>query len=257
MAINSAISVFVINLERDQARRTHMENMLTKCQINAEFISAVDGKTLSFEERQAYDEEKAMRVYGVAMLDNELGCYLSHYRIFERMVNEKLPYGLIFEDDIEISPTLPSIVNTLVEDSNPIWLVVRLHTMRPKIVAATSNKFKGKIIKTLPHGELIRLNTHTLGAGAYLISQAGAKRMLEYGRKIFMPIDQTIDRFWENGITPYIVRPFPARQLAEFDSRIGDRTGNRNKGETFKQYVSRRLQRLTDSIKKRVYIWFL
>lgn len=254
MTMNTAVSVFVINLARDQARRVHMESLLKKLAIRAEFVSAVDGKMLPSTARQAYDAKKALRVYGVEMLDNELGCYLSHYRIYTRIVNEKLPYALIFEDDIDISPTLPSIVNGLVSEITPTWLVVRLHSMRPKVVAAKTKKFKGKLIKQLPHSALMQLNTHTLGAGAYLISQAGAKRMLEYGAKIFMPIDQTMDRFWENGITPYIVRPFPVTQLAAFDTSIGDRTGNRNKGESFIQYLARRYQRLKDSFNKRVYI---
>lgn len=256
MTINTAISVFVINLSRDQDRRTHMENLLKSINIQAEFVSAVNGKALTLEEKRAYDPKKTLRFYGVAMLDNELGCYLSHYRIYEKMVKEKLPYALVFEDDIDIQPTLPSIVNELVADKHAPWLVVRLHSMRPKLVEAKTKKFKGKIIKALQHGALIQLNTHALGAGAYLISQAGAQRMLEYGAKIFMPIDQTMDRFWENGITPFIVRPFPVTQLPAFHSSIGDRSGDRNKGETFSQYCSRRCQRLIDSLKKRIYYGF-
>lgn len=254
MSINAPVSVFVINLERDKARRAHMENVLKKIHIHAEFVSAVDGKTLTSQAREAYDQKKALRVYGVEMLDNELGCYLSHYRIFERIVRENIPVALIFEDDVEIDSNLPSIVNELVLEAEPQWRVVRLHSMRSKVVDPKTGQFEGEIVKTLQHGALFKLNTHTLGAGAYLISQAGAKQMLEYGKKIFMPIDQTMDRFWENGIVPYVVRPFPARQLPAFKSSIGDRSGNRNKGESFRQYLARRHQRLMDSIKKRLYI---
>lgn len=253
MKINPEVSVFVINLERDFERRIHMENMLKKMDIDATFVRAVDGKTLTSQERKAYDQKKALRIYGVEMLDNELGCYLSHYRIYRRMIENNLPFALIFEDDIDISPTLPSIVNELVSLKDPKLLVVRLHSMRAKVVEATTQKFTGKEVKSLQHGTLLKLNTHTLGAGAYLISHSGAKRMLHYGERIFMPIDQTMDRFWENGITPYIVRPFPVRQLPQFTTSIGDRSGDRNKGEHFSQFLARRCQRLSDSVRKRLY----
>ena len=47
--------------------------------------------------------------------------------------------------------------------------------------------------------------------------------MLTYGRRISRPIDQTLDRYWENGIVPYVVRPFPVRQHPAFKSEIGVR----------------------------------
>jgi glycosyl transferase family 25 len=77
--------------------------------------------------------------------------------------------------------------------------------------------------------------------------------MVTYGRKVFMPIDQTMDRFWENGIVPYVIRPFPVRQRRDFASTIGGRSPERRVKEAFMMRMRRRTQRMTDGLRKRVF----
>jgi glycosyl transferase family 25 len=250
-----SVPTFVVNLPRDVARRQHMAQLLAERGLDAEFIPAVDGSTLSAAERAAYDHDRALRVYGVAMMDGELGCYLSHYRLYERIVRERIETALVLEDDLEISPDLPAVVQGLVAcDRN--WLIVRLESQRDRIRTPPSPEFVGRRVADLPGGAgLYRLRTHVLGTGAYLIRREGAARMLEYGRRIFMPIDHTLDRFWENGILPYVVRPFPVRQRSDFESRIGTRGPDRHKSQPFIIHLQRRLQRVGDSLRKRAFNW--
>ena len=250
-----SLPVFVINLARDAERRRHMEDALRAIGLGAEFIAAVDGRALSAAERAAYDANRALRVYGVAMSDGEIGCYLSHYRLYERIVREGIETALILEDDLDISPELPAILDTLIESPDRNWLVVRLESLRPRVHNPPSDRFSGVRVAELPGGSgLYRLGTHVLGAGAYLIRREGAERMLAYGRRIFMPIDHTMDRFWENGIAPYVVRPFPVRQRPDFESRIGARGPDRRLGQPFAVQLQRRLQRISDSLRKRAFV---
>jgi glycosyl transferase family 25 len=244
---------FIINLERDGLRRGHMERELDKRGMHAEFLPAVDGSCLSEADRNAYDAEKAMRVYGVPMMDTEIACYLSHYRLWERIARDDIKFSLIMEDDIEIDPALPRIVEDLINDPAPEWLVVRLESLRGGVRNPKKLKFLGKITKHLHDAKLYKLNTHVLGFGAYLIRKEGAERMLEYGRRIFMPVDQTTDRYWENGIVPYIVRPLPVHQRQDFESRIGARPPGRHLGQPLGLRLQRRRQRIWDGIRKRVF----
>jgi glycosyl transferase family 25 len=77
--------------------------------------------------------------------------------------------------------------------------------------------------------------------------------MLAYGRRIFMPIDQTMDRYWENGILPYVVRPFQVHQAEDFGSSTGARALDRRRAQPLPVRVRRRLQRLSDSVRKRAF----
>jgi hypothetical protein len=69
-----SFSTFVIHLERDIIRYEHMKGLLKRLDVQGEFVPAVDGLTLSETNRNAYDRDKALRAYGVEMMDTEIGC---------------------------------------------------------------------------------------------------------------------------------------------------------------------------------------
>ncbi len=230
----AAPRTFVVNMARDVERRQYMTARLRELGMEAEFITAVNGRQLAAADRAAvYDRRRSLRVYGVEMLDSEIGCFLSHRRLYERMVAENIEVALILEDDVRIDPGFPAIVRELLASPSQDWLVIRFDSKRNRVVAPSKRKFRGTQVATLPGGAaLYRLETHVLGVGAYLIRREGAARMLEYGARIFMPIDQTMDRFWENGIVPYVVRPFPVQQAEDFGSHSElHRTSRRREGQ--------------------------
>lgn len=239
--------VFVINLARDTDRRAHAEKTLAALGIDAQFVTAVDGRALTATDRAMVDPAKTARLYGHAMMDSEIACYLSHYRIYEKMLREDIPVALVMEDDLAIDPTLPRIVRDILDVPFQKWQVVRLQSARKKIVAGATPDFAGRAVADLTDGKVYALRVHVLGACAYLIRQAGARAMVEYGQRIFMPIDHTMDRYWENGILPYVVRPFPVRQHDDFGTSIGDRSAKQSRP------WPTRVQRWRDSIKKRLF----
>lgn len=248
------VPVFVINLARDAERRAHMAAILDAIGVAAEFVPAVDGNALTEADRAVYDRPRCLRFYGVDMLPSEIGCYLSHYRLYERIIRERLDVALILEDDVYIDSALPDIVDALYACPVQDWLVIRLNTLRARVERPTSAPFRGTPVATLGGGRgLYRLGTHVLGAGAYLIKREGAARMLDYGRRIFMPIDHTMDRFWDNGIVPYVVWPFPVHHRTDLESRIGARPPERRHDQPLAIRLQRRLQRVQDGFRKRAF----
>ncbi len=247
--------IFVINLERQAERRQHMTGLLGRLGLAAEFVAAVDGHALTPDERAAYDPARARRIYGVEMRDGEIACCHSHYRIYQRMVREGIETALILEDDVTIDPGFPGVIGGVLASPFKDWGVIRLDCKRGRVIDPPSPRFRGRQVAALPGGAgLFRLQTHVLGVGAYLIRRQAAARMLDYGERIFMPIDQMMDRFWENGIIPYVVRPFPVNQGDEFGSHAGDRSlDQRRVGQPFAVRQLRRLQRAYDGVNKRVF----
>jgi len=251
----AAPPVFVINLERDRERRRHMTELLGRLGLAAEFVTAVDGRALSDADRSSYDRTRALRVYGVEMMDTEIACFLSHRRLYERILRDGIEAALIMEDDVRVEPTLPAVLDGLLAAAHIDWAVVRLDSKRSQVIEPPrQGKFLGARVADLPAGAgLYRLRTHVLGVGAYLIRREGARRMLEYGRRIFMPIDQTMDRYWENGILPFVVRPFQVHQAEDFGSSTGVRALDRRSVQPFGVRVRRRLQRMSDGVRKRAF----
>ena len=246
---------FVISLERARQRRAHMDRLLRDLGMSAEFVSAVDGRALSAQQRSRYDAAKARIDYRAEMSDAEIGCYLSHYGLYERMCREGIALALILEDDICAAPTLPQIVTELAGHPERSWDVVRLQTARRKVAEPESAAAHGALVRPVRGGGLYRLDTHVLGGCGYLITLQGARTMLSFGARITRPIDQTLDRFWENGIRPYVVRPFPIWQAPEIQSEIAVRgRAVEGHGERMSDAWMGRAHRALDGVSKRLFL---
>lgn len=94
---------FIISLPQEEVRRQPLIHQLTECGLDFSVFDAVHGAVLSERElEEAYDKEKAIRVFCRELSKGELGCALSHIALYRKMVEENIPYGLILEDDAKI-----------------------------------------------------------------------------------------------------------------------------------------------------------
>ncbi len=113
-------TTFVINLDKDKERMVHMHNQLTKLDIEYRRQSAILGKeyqpTLS-----EYDEELAIKNSGHKMLSGEVGCALSHAKVLENIVQEKISYTLILEDDVVLPDNFKEILEREIKRNKNKW----------------------------------------------------------------------------------------------------------------------------------------
>ena len=248
------VPVYVINLERDRARRSFMEGTLGSMGVEAEFVPGVDGQKLTDDELAMYDRDRCRRVYGSDMRPGEIGCYLGHYRLYERLLREGVKLALILEDDVHIDPALPAIMSEIENMPLRDWSIIHLRSGRGKVYSGEGTAFHGRVLAKLGTGHTVQLlRTHILSGGAYFINQDGLRRMVEFGRRIFMPIDHTMDRFWENGILPIVVRPLPVGHNNQFSSSIGNHGWDHETPFSWLDRTRHRWRRSYDSLPKR---WF-
>ncbi len=116
------------------------------------------------------------------MSRGELGCYHSHFRVWQQIVARNIPYALILEDDAEINMIhagrLAQLSKTLESQSN--WDVVVLYTIQaPKNVSKQSN-----IMPTS-----LRATNHVTGLAGYIVTLEGAKRLMQGSFPITCPVD--------------------------------------------------------------------
>ena len=96
--------VFVINLDKSTDRLALCQQNLERLGIDFERIPAVYGKDLS--EQQVvdfYDRAANQKGYKKDLNTGELGCYLSHIKCWQKIVDEQLDFALILEDDFVLS----------------------------------------------------------------------------------------------------------------------------------------------------------
>jgi glycosyl transferase family 25 len=245
--------IFVISLERAATRRSHMERLVAQLGLEVEFVPAVDGRRLTADQRARYDRDRTRSIYGCDMTDAEIGCYLSHFGVYEKMAAERIDVAVVLEDDIECDGDLADLIRDLAAQREPAWTVVRLQSTKSTLSDPKTAKTRGETLAHIRGRSLCRVGTSVLGGCGYIIRRPAAEAMLKYGRRIFMPIDQTLDRYWENGISPVVLRPFPIRQAESFESTIGVRGRAAMAAPGPWLLIRRRTRRALDGLNKRLF----
>ena len=92
---------FLINLARDVGRLSDVTKRLSEQGIPFERMDAVYGKDLpEGVKRQSVCRWRWRLAMGREVFDGEIGCALSHFGIYRRMIREQIPVACIFEDDV-------------------------------------------------------------------------------------------------------------------------------------------------------------
>ena len=202
--------VYVISLARAGARRESMRARLECSGLRFEIIDAVDGKQLTPDDYadNPLRRDKFRRKKGRDITDGEIGCYLSHYRLWRRIVSEQTPCALVLEDDVRWDDDMRSVVRELAETAQS-WSVA--------LLSADMKKVPGRKLRGLSGGarSLVMCNRRARTTAAYMISQRGARELLEYCREITAPIDAAYGEWWRNGLAFYVVSPPVFRQEGE------------------------------------------
>ncbi|RVE42164.1 hypothetical protein evm_013183 [Chilo suppressalis] len=100
--------IFLINLERRKDRLHLMELSFKELGMDVQLVKAFDGRNLDMDNLKKhsitlmpnYEDPYHKR----PMKAGEVGCFLSHYSIWEEMVSRKIETALILEDDCHFVP---------------------------------------------------------------------------------------------------------------------------------------------------------
>jgi glycosyl transferase family 25 len=122
------MQIFVINLEKDTARRASITGQLNVLGFPFELVSGVLGSALTAGDlARHYDDGKAKWRMARSLLPAEVGCALSHVNIYRMMLAHGIPFALILEDDVSLPRELGEILGAcaaLLDKRRPeVWLL--------------------------------------------------------------------------------------------------------------------------------------
>jgi glycosyl transferase family 25 len=91
------LRVFMIHMDKSVERIPIMNKLAKQLNTKIKLVSAVDGNLHADHPRQCatHFQIKCCKVRS----NGEIGCVLSHLKIWKQMVDENIEYALIFEDD--------------------------------------------------------------------------------------------------------------------------------------------------------------
>ena len=190
--------IFVISLAREHRRRTHMEQELAG--FDHELLDAVDGRTVdasSYAHRLDTEWYRIMR--GRALSKGEIGCFLSHYRLWEHLVEREFPCAVVLEDDVRLQDGFKEVIAEAMSIQNE-WDIAYLAPMKRPLRMT-------RRIAALDSGRSLIQCRRRTGTVSYLIRLRAAETLLHHCWRIRAPIDHLYSGWWDNRLRFYAVDP--------------------------------------------------
>jgi glycosyl transferase, family 25 len=213
------IPVFVINLQRSGERRDHTTQQLNNLGLHFQIVEAIDGTELS-DNKIRNNPDFGIYKFGMHsryLLKEEIGCTLTHLKIFRKMVDEKIELACILEDDNDYTNDFKDILENIRSHSSDWDLLYLGHRSGPSSNEAQSRKKRE--LKPFNHfiGEAVEV---PYGSHAYIINSEAAKKLLGCAYPINMPFDSFIGKGSASGIRTFLLSPPCVTSNTVFNSTI-------------------------------------
>jgi len=254
------MKLYVINLERAQTRLERMQTIFAAHNLSFTRIKAIDGAQL---DEETYKEINAVNLWLEALTHGEVACFLSHKKALETLIADKVPYGVIFEDDVQLGEAAEKIL------ASSVWLpagateaaemeIVKLETSGKKVWLGSPQPVMVEGGSLAPFTLAAIKSTHIMAA-AYVISRDAAVRLLQLMQQASAPFDHFLFNFSLGNAQKFALYQLdPAIVIqADLPSTLeGARAKNKKRlkqRRSFRQTLKRELLRLV--ARTRTGIW--
>lgn len=207
--MRTPLEAIVINLRRSVDRRKAMQQSLDTLGLPYRFFEAIDGRGAPHPLFSRYDERMALVRRGIPLSVGELGCFASHYLVWEHCLTEGRPL-LICEDDIAFGPRFKEA-----------WIIAARKIDNYELLRFSAHKNRRYVVcETVAEGmDIVRFERPPLGASCYSITPDAARSLLNHSHHWFEPVDLHLDRFWQHGVPSRGFMPPPVIHAAEQDEQ--------------------------------------
>ena len=206
---------FVINLEKNHDRMLIMHAQLKRLGIKYERVDAFYGKDMDSEsKRRAVSAFRWHCAIGRNARDAEIGCALSHYKIYQKMVDEDIDIACVMEDDVVLGEDANRVMGELqelidVKQSNVYLLSDHSRDGQLGIMKlADLNANCGSPVNLIETG-------HDWGTECYCITLKAAANILRWNFPLKVPCDHWAKFVKHSIIRLYWVKPTIATQDKE------------------------------------------
>lgn len=167
------MKTYLINLDRSPDRLEASRQRFGELGLAFERFTAVDGKSISEQDYAEFTSTRPRN--GLLWTKGKMGCFLSHYGVWQKIADSAENYAAVFEDDLHISADIKSF---LLDDT---WIpqgcdLVRLET-------STNRVHLSKRLGQKNGRQIYKVDSTTWCAGGYILSKSAAQKLLEVPEK--------------------------------------------------------------------------
>jgi glycosyl transferase, family 25 len=202
--------IFVLNLDFSPERSASLQQQAKKLGLEIQRIAGVNGAGLTEEEIvNAYSPELNKKFYRHGLTRGEIGCYLGHKKIWQKILDENIKCAVILEDDCILETHFPQVLEAISNLENVEFIKLADNQHCPPA-------------QTRPlSSDFMLVNYHRIPncAIAYSLTPRGAKKLMRR-KMIYRPVD--IDMQFAREINLHILGllPYPITHDPKFDSDI-------------------------------------
>ena len=185
MKMLEKFKVYIVNLKLSKARKEQILRELNKQKIkNFELIEAVDGNKLNKEEiyLHTFKNEKNFNPWGPKLTNSQIGCALSHIKIYKKFVKSEFEYALILEDDAIFLDNFTTDLKN--------FIIKNLKFKRQILLLSELKEFIKTPIDKIENYEVVNV-TNAFFTHAYFINKEAAKSIVKFN----YPIKTWADNF--------------------------------------------------------------
>ena len=219
------MKILVVNLERSADRREFMEQNLGQLGIEFKFFRAIDAHRGEHVPLSRYSERKALAEFGRPLSIGEVGCFASHYLLWQRCIVEREPL-VILEDDVLIDDQFPRALAAVRE------LIGRLRLIRLGLGFFCDQYSPAGSCQGFDVVEYMR--DKTLGTQGYAVSPEGAANLVAHAHAWFRSVDCYLRHAELHGVDSYGLLPLPVTHADQraYPSVIGEERYARRRMKT-------------------------
>jgi glycosyl transferase, family 25 len=153
-----------------------------------------------------YTPEEAVVAKGRPLTPGELGCYSSHYHVWQSLLEGGAAQMIVLEDDTVVDWTFLEKLAAVDFRARGV-AYLRLFAKRP-----CAFRLHGEAIE--PQRYLVEYAAYAHGTQGYVVTRAGAERFAHHCRRVRRPVDVELDRAWDHGVPCLAVFPSPLTEVS-------------------------------------------
>lgn len=187
------MEIIALSLKPDEARRKRLADSLAPFGLGFHWLEGIDARGWTPQEARRHMDRKSV-FCNIAYEPNPgaVGCYLSHLKAFEYLLNSDQEALIILEDDAQISDEFAKSLPCLAMASKTLD-VIFLNDCRPERPS--------QLIGTCDQGLAFHFKRYAnIGAFGYVINRKAASFMVERHARFGLEIDTLLNRWWQSGL---------------------------------------------------------
>ena len=239
--------IYLITLKRSVDRHRLINDRLEG--LDYEIFWGVDGESLNLSHLQdsnlySADLAKKKSSSNSPLTRGEIGCALSHRKIYEDILSNNYEKALILEDDLVVNEKASSTISKALEELPDNWELLYLGYLEnadgitlskrvlitfliPLVNLFKKNKYDPERLRRKfyrPYSENIEISGKHSGSHAYGVSKEGAKKLLEFQTPVIQASDNAKGEMCIDGsLNAYRLKTQAFYQNRELPTTINNR----------------------------------